>query len=274
MKISGSLVLFHNNPAQYEVAISCFLNSCADCLYVVDNSSPPLENSLFKHPRIRYISTGANLGFGAAHNLAIAMVGTSSDAHLILNPDIAFGVDVIEKLGGVLDLTPETGALMPRINYPDGSIQYLCKLLPTPIDLIFRRFVPLKSIRFRINRRYEMQKFRQDLPINAPSLSGCFLLVRTRLLHLLHGFDERYFMYMEDVDLVRRIGDICNTIYYPLVSVEHAYAKGSYRNLKLLGYHLRSAIKYFNKWGWVFDSTRRRRNNQALQFLNRQTQLG
>jgi len=77
-------------------------------------------------------------------------------------------------------------------------------------------------------------------------------------------FDERFFMYMEDVDLVRRIGDVSDAVYLPSVQVKHAYAKGSYRSRKLLGYHLRSAILYFNKWGWFIDQDRRERNEKAL----------
>ena len=68
-------------------------------------------------------------------------------------------------------------------------------------------------------------------------------------------------MYMEDIDLVRRIGEVAETVYQPSVQVVHAYARGSYRNHKLLGYHMRSAVQYFNKWGWIFDSNRKINNN-------------
>jgi GT2 family glycosyltransferase len=93
--------------------------------------------------------------------------------------------------------------------------------------------------------------------------------VRTALLQQLGGFDERYFMYMEDVDLVRRIGDLARTVYMPSVHVVHAYAKGSYRNRKLLGYHLQSARKYFAKWGWTIDPIRSQRNRRILQQIDR-----
>jgi GT2 family glycosyltransferase len=75
-------------------------------------------------------------------------------------------------------------------------------------------------------------------------------------------------MYLEDVDLVRRIGDVARVVYDPRVCVTHAYAKGSYRNKKLLAYHLSSAVRYFTKWGWCFDPIRRKRN--ALQISSLQ----
>lgn len=263
MNISASLVLFHNDPAQYGLAMRCFLDGCYGTLYVVDNSTVQLQHELFSHPRVRYFYAGENLGFGKAHNRAISMAVGTSDAHLLLNPDISFEPHVLPELGQFLEANPFVGAVMPRVNYPDGSLQHLCKLLPTPVDLILRRFA-LERIKEKINQRYEMHGLAQDRASCVPTLSGCYLLIRSNLLHRLGGFDERFFMYLEDVDLVRRIGDVADTVYRPSVQVVHAYAKGSYRNRKLLGYHLRSAIQYFNKWGWFFDSTRKVRNRNTF----------
>lgn len=169
-----------------------------------------------------------------------------------------------------MSVEADIGALMPKIIYPNGELQRLCKLLPTPSHLIFRRFVPSLRLRNYINDTYELNGLRQDLPSDIPSLSGCFLLVRSSVLQQTKGFDERYFMYMEDVDLIRRIGDIARTVYDPKVSVRHSYGKGSYRNRKLLYYHIRSAVKYFNKWGWFFDPVRATRNRQTLAILKAQ----
>ena len=268
MKFTASLVLFHNDPSQYELAMHSYLNACDGTLYVVDNSTIPLGHDLFEHPRVRYVYVGENLGFGKAHNRAIGMAAGTADVHLLLNPDISFDPQVLSELEQFLCANPDVGAVMPRINYPDGSLQHLCKLLPTPIDLVFRRFIPSERIKAKINQRYEMHGLAQDQPSCVPTLSGCFLLIRSNLLHCLGGFDERFFMYMEDVDLVRRIGDVAQTVYLPSVYVVHAYAKGSYRSRKLLGYHLRSAFQYFNKWGWLFDGTRKARNRQALEYIN------
>lgn len=270
MRLSASLVLFHNDPALYGPAMQSFLDGCDGVLHVVDNSASPLQHPLFEHPRVRYLFAGRNLGFGAAHNLALARLGGESDAHLLLNPDISFGPDVLPALVRCFDADPSIGALMPRIQYPNGDLQHLCKLLPTPVDLILRRFIPVAAVRDSINRRYELHALRQDRQAEIPTLSGCFLLVRTALLQQVGGFDERYFMYMEDVDLVRRIGDLARTVYEPSVSVTHAYAKGSYRNKKLLQYHLKSAIRYFQKWGWLVDRTRSERNRRMLARLSAQ----
>ena len=74
------------------------------------------------------------------------------------------------------------------------------------------------------------------------------MLVRTSVLQQTGLFDERYFLYMEDVDLCRRIGEVSKTVYFPEVTVFHEYQKGSYRNWLLMKYHVESAWKYFSKW--------------------------
>jgi GT2 family glycosyltransferase len=268
MRISASLVLFNNDPTQYGQAMRCFLDGSEGNLYVVDNSYTPLQHELFAHPRVIYHYAGENLGFGKAHNRAFALIAGTSDVHLLLNPDIFFHHEVLSILGQYLKENPGVGAVMPRINYPNGSLQHLCKLLPTPIDLILRRFIPSESIKSRINTRYEMHGLIQDAPSCVPALSGCFLMVRSDLFGRICGFDERFFMYMEDVDLVRRIGDAFDTVYLPSVQVVHAYAKGSYRSWKLLSYHMYSAVQYFNKWGWFYDPIRKMRNRSALSKQN------
>jgi GT2 family glycosyltransferase len=82
------------------------------------------------------------------------------------------------------------------------------------------------------------------------------MFIRTKIFKEIGLFDERFFMYLEDTDLCRRIGEKYKTIYYPEAIVYHEYAKGSYRSNELLKIHIESAIKYFNKWGWFSDKER------------------
>jgi GT2 family glycosyltransferase len=69
-------------------------------------------------------------------------------------------------------------------------------------------------------------------------------------------------MYLEDVDLCRRVRQRFETIYFPEVAVYHGYEKGSYRNVRLMIYHILSAIRYFQKWGWFRDVERTYINQQ------------
>lgn len=241
------------------------MNSPVEKLYVVDNSSnDELRDFVKDNARIRYIHS-LNLGYGSGHNVAIRKsIEDKSDYHVVLNPDIYWEGDVIGELARYMDENPDVGQVMPKIVYPDGSTQYLCKLLPTPMDLIGRRFIPVKSYQDKHDYKYELHWTGYNRLMEVPSLSGCFMFMRTSVLKQVGGFDERFFMYAEDLDLCRRIGEISGTMYYPDVSVVHEYEKGSYKNKKLLKYHISSIIKYFNKWGWLFDRKRTLRNSECI----------
>jgi len=268
--VSASLVLFNNAPEIYGEALKSFIGcQNAGVLVIVDNSAEPLVHPFFQHAQVKYIHAGTNLGFGAGHNLALAHLPAQAPYHLFLNPDVKFDAAVLPALVDRMDAVQDIAAIMPRINFEDGSLQRLCKLLPTPVDLILRRFIPVRRIQTWLNERYELHGLSQDTLSDVPTISGCFLMTRRAALEDVGGFDTRYFMYMEDVDLVRRLNAKGRVAYDPTVSVVHVYAKGSYRNRKLLGYHLASAIRYFNKWGWWFDSERRQRNFSTLQGLRK-----
>jgi GT2 family glycosyltransferase len=270
MIISGSLVLYKSRQNEYEDVIQSFLLACdVGDFYVIDNSPSPSSSKFFSNPRVKYCHLGVNLGFGAAHNEAIKVCCNISNLHLIINPDINFNKQVLVNMVQEFRDDPSLVVAMPRVNYPNGELQRLCKLLPTPIDLLIRRFLPIPYIRSLIDARYELHCLPQDCSIEVPTLSGCFLLVRSKDLIAIGGFDPNYFMYLEDVDLVRRLSMRGLVKYLPATSIIHYYEKGSYRNIRLLSYHIVSAIKYFNKWGWFFDSGRKLVNNKILFEINK-----
>lgn len=268
--ITGSIVTYHNSKCEINKVIQSFLgNSIESILFIIDNSSDNSLSSLCTDPRIRYIFNNKNLGFGTAHNIAFEEAyKVGSKYHFLLNPDIYFNNTIIQDLVEKANTDSSIGLLMPKIIYPNGETQYLCKLLPTPIDLIIRRFVPIERIKNILKKRYELRFMSYEEETEIPCLSGCFMLIRSSILEEVKGFDERYFMYLEDVDLCRKIGNVSKLIYYPNSSVVHNYEKGSYKNKKLLNYHINSAVKYFNKWGWLFDKKRKITNKRTLQRLN------
>lgn len=268
--LTGSLVLYKTSASDYISVIESFFGSAPEGLLVIMDHSPEvLQHAVFENKNIIFVHRPDNPGFGIGHNRAYALVREVSKFHVLLNPDVQFDSEVLPALMRLLTSEQDVSAAMPRVVYPDGKIQPLCKLLPTPLDLIFRRFIPSRSIRDAINHRYELHGMPQNQRFDVPSLSGCMLIIRSSVFEVVKGFDERYFMYMEDVDLVRRLADYGRTVYEPSVAVVHRYAKGSYRNKKLLFHHILSAIRYFNKWGWFFDTIRRQRNRSILAAIDR-----
>lgn len=268
--ITASIVAFHTKRGELRRLIDCVMGSPVKMLYVIDNSTnDELRDFVDGNQRIRYIHS-LNLGYGAGHNVAIRKaIEDGADYHVVLNPDIYWDGDVIEELARYMDSNPDVGQVMPKIIYPSGDTQYLCKLLPTPMDLIGRRFLPFKSYQEKHDYNYELHWTGYDREMEVPSLSGCFMFMRCSVLKEVGGFDERYFMYAEDLDLCRRIGEVARTVFNPSVKVVHEYEKGSYKNRKLLKYHIISIIKYFNKWGWIFDSYRKRKNRQCIDNLRK-----
>lgn len=206
-----------------------------------------------------------NRGYGFGHNELFRRYGCQSPYFLILNPDISFGPDLLETLTDFLLKHPDRCALMPRVLGPNGKDQELVKLLPTPADLFLRRFIPapLRSLFSARERRYRMASFSRDLPLEVPHLSGCCLMVRSEVFERVGLFDERFFLYMEDIDLCRRLGEISPPLYLPWTSVTHGFGRLSYRSLHGLLLHLSSAWKYFHKWGWRRDPLRDEANQRA-----------
>ena len=266
--ITASIVTYHHHFKDIRKVIECILSSPVSILYIIDNSSNDRLRELAKiSAKIKYIHS-VNLGYGAGHNIAIReSIDIGATYHIVVNPDIYFEEGVIEKLIIYMNKYSEVGLVMPRVLYPNGELQYLCKLLPTPFDLLFRRFLPWRRYVEKKNEKYELRFTNYSREMEVPSLSGCFMFVRIAVLKKVGGFDERYFMYAEDLDLCRRIGKVSRTMYYPNVVVYHEYAKGSYKNRRLLRYHLSSVVKYFNKWGWVWDLVRKIINKRILDNL-------
>ena len=183
--------------------------------------------------------------------------------HLVLNPDVSFALGTLEKLYDYMERNLDVGNVMPKIIYPNGDLQYLCKLLPTPMDWIGRMFIPFKSIKRRINDRFEMHFADYESEMNVPYLSGCFMFLRKSVIEEVGVFDEGIFMYGEDTDLNRRIYQKYRTMYYPKVTIIHAFEKGSHKNFRLFWIHVKAAIYYLNKWGWFFDNERRDINKKT-----------
>lgn len=263
--ITASIVTYHTRHDDLFRLIQCVVSSPIDKLYIVDNSTnDELRDFVSNFPLITYIHS-LNLGYGSGHNIAIRKsIKDGSTYHVVLNPDIYWSDDVIGELAKFMDKNEDVGLVMPKIVYPNGDTQYLCKLLPTPMDLIIRRFIVLKSYQEKNDSKYELHWTGYDKIMEVPSLSGCFMFMRCSILKEVGGFDERYFMYAEDLDLCRRLGEHSKTVFFPSVSVVHEYEKGSYKNKKLLKYHIKSILKYFNKWGWFFDKKRSEKNKYCI----------
>lgn len=264
--INISIVIYNHPFIEIEHLVILLASSPkVNELFLIDNSAE--RNDVFLTLPSTYVFNGKNLGYGKAHNIAIRRtIEQNIPYHLVINPDIQFDGDALVELVDFMDKNKDVGLLMPKIIYPDGSVQYLCKLLPKPSDLIYRRFLPPKWTR-KSNNLFELRHSGYNKMMEVPYLSGCFMLLRTEVLKEVGLFDERYFMYPEDIDLSRRIHRKYRTIFYPNVKIIHHHVQGSYVSNKLLLIHMWNIAKYFTKWGWIFDKERKKVNEETLNKL-------
>lgn len=272
MILTASIVVYKTPEPQLKEVIQSFMQLCNKSykLIVVDNSPNNNLKELVLKNGADYIHNPSNPGYGAAHNIAIKISKKSgAKYHLVLNPDISFGEKVIPELLEFMENNPNVGNVMPKVYYPDGSIQYLCKLLPTPYDWIGRRFNPINSLVQKRNEKFELRFTDYSQLMDVPYLSGCFMFLRISALSEIGLFDEKIFMYGEETDLCRRLIIAgYRTVFNPKVFIIHEFQKGSHKSIRLLWVGIRSAIYYFNKWGWFFDKERDRINQKTLENLS------
>lgn len=265
--LNASIVLYNHTVADIESLVNSLkLSKQVNEVFLIDNS--PIENVGFRELAVTYFFNGKNIGYGAAHNIALRKtIENNISYHLVVNPDILFDGKILRELMDYMQDHQSVGLVMPKVLYPNGNVQYLCKLLPKPSDLIYRRFLPSKWTQ-KSNDRFELRASGYNKIMEVPYLSGCFMFLRTNVLEEVGLFDERFFMYPEDIDLTRRIHQKHKTMFYPHVHVIHRHAQESYQNVNLLCVHVWNLMKYFNKWGWFFDNNRKKVNIETLKKLN------
>lgn len=266
-RLSASIVLYNTDSFELTKTInSIFCENLNIKLFLIDNSSQDNLRVLEKDQRIEYIHNPSNPGFGAAHNIAIhKAIEENFNYHFIVNPDIYFEGAVISPMIEFMKNDSTIGMMMPQILNLDGTVQHLPKLLPAPISIVWRKLKKPKKAYEKFINRYELRDIPEKEIYNAPVLSGCFTLLNLEAIKNVGGYDDKFFMYFEDWDLSRRIHSQYKTIYFPRVSVYHGYESGANKSRKLFKIFVNSAMTYFNKWGWFFDSERKKINKEALQ---------
>lgn len=180
---------------------------------VIDNASADgsREMACREFPEFQVINSGANLGFGKANNLARPHIRTP--LVLFLNPDTVVLGNALDEIAAFLETHPETGAVSCQMKYQDGSIQGLgIQWFPTPLTEFFQ--IALLSSGSRKLLEHMLPTWNPEQSGYVKKLYGGCLMARKELLDEVGWFDERYFMYAEDVDLCRQITNRGRKLYY------------------------------------------------------------
>lgn len=281
--ITASIVTYNNHLLDFEAALRSLVHSPINKVYIVDHSDRVMDLELeleeyiksdetfLRHREkgfeIEYIRH-KNTGYGAGNNLAIRRaISEGSNYHLVMNPDVWFGPDVIPALWKHMEENPSVGQMMPKVLFLNGDIQRLAKMAPSPLDLFCRMCMPEFMFKRR-NAKFELQDSNLNEILDVPCLSGCFMFFRTSALEEVGMFDERYFMYGEDFDITRRMHRTYKTIFYPKVHIHHKFNRASHKHFYMRMVHLTNMVRYFNKWGWILDRERRKFNRRLTAEIN------
>jgi len=246
-----------------------FLNYCEKIkfshkVFIIDNN---IKSNLSKKIKLKdnyqYLRQ-KNVGFGKGHNSILKKI--NSEFHLVCNTDIIFNP---HKLGKIIKFVKDKktiGVIGPKIidkKFKNFGNQ---KLLPSPLEIFLRKF--FKNYYIYKNSSFNKNFFKIKKPIEVLNISGCFMLFRTKIFKKINGFDSRYFLYFEDVDICRKILKIKKKVFYfPDFKIIHT-ARSSQRTSLIISFISGiSAIKYFLKWG-IFDKEREFLNKHFIKKIN------
>jgi O-antigen biosynthesis protein len=197
---------------------------------VVDNASNDGSETLVKRefPEVKWLQLKHNIGFGKACN--VGAKNAEGDYLLLLNPDTIVTHTTVSSAIAFMRAHPEAGLLGPKLLNPDGTLQRGCRRgFPTP-ESAFYHFSGLSRL-FPNSKRfghYNLTYLDPDLSCQVDAVSGCFMFIRRKLFEELGGFDEQFFMYGEDLDLCRRVGEHGMQVWYnPEIRVVHLKGRSS-----------------------------------------------
>lgn len=228
---------------------------------LVDNVSTHIDvHALTKKnlPEAIVILRDKNVGFGRSCNRGAQEV--EADYYFFLNPDTRVDdPEVLLKLYRFLKTFPRVGIAAPKILYMNGRLQETCRRFPSWFTPIAQRTALIKKEKIDKHRRdFLMEDFEHHKRRMVDWVQGSAFMIDGNLFHELGGFDERYFMYYEDVDLCRNCWLQGRPVYYlPEAVLYHAYGKESAKGESTLDkllhnrttqIHIISWLKYTLKW--------------------------
>ncbi|MEN6371442.1 MAG: glycosyltransferase family 2 protein [Armatimonadota bacterium] len=218
---------------------------------VVDNASSDESAAMVAHdfPQITLISNDKNIGFSKAHNQALEIA--QGRYVMLVNPDTVLEErDTLLKIVTFADENPDAGIIGPRIENPNGSIQFSARRFPTLGAGLFRR-TPLGKLfpNNRFVKSYIMSDWKHDEARDVDWVSGAALVIRQKTIADIGPLDSGFFMYCEDVDWAYRAKkhgwEVC---YYPMAKVKHRIGSASDQApVRMIYQFHRSMFKFFTK---------------------------
>lgn len=254
-RLGIAIVHYHAEPLLAACLRRLQASSMAEFrVHLVDcGSRDNLDVHVPDDPRFHVIHSGSNLGFAAGTNLALDRFGDITPWLLTLNPDVLVEADTIEHVIGELEADAGIGAATCKLELPSGAIDPACRRSDPTLFRAFSKQIGLQRLFPKSRRfgRYNLTYIDPAATHDIDSGSGAFLLMRRDALEAAGGgFDERFFLYGEDLDLCRRIRRAGYRILYtPGARATHIKGSGRIRALPATLQFHKAMWTYYRKWG-------------------------
>jgi N-acetylglucosaminyl-diphospho-decaprenol L-rhamnosyltransferase len=250
--VSGvsAVVVSYNSAAYLPDCLRSLRSEGVADVVVVDNASGDGSVAVVRDadPGARLVETGANLGFGAAANCGVAV--STEEYVLVLNPDTVVEPGTVKALSEALDRDPGLAVVGPRMENEDGTLYPSVRRFPDLAVAAGHAFLGLVWPANPYTRSYRMLDWDHDRSAaDVDWVGGACVLVRRSAFDVVSGFDEAYFMYVEDVDLCWRLRQAGWRVgYEPAGRVVHALG-GSSRQMpyRMIAEHHRSLLRFVSK---------------------------
>ncbi len=244
------MVVSFNSATYLPDCLRSLRSEGVDDIVVVDNASSDgsVQAVRTADPEARVVESGTNLGFGTGANRGVAT--TSSEYVLILNPDTVVEPGTVKALSDALDDDPGLAVVAPRLENLDGSLYPSVRRFPDLSVAFGHAFLGLVWPTNPYTRRYRMLDWDHDQrAADVDWVGGACILVRRAAFDVVAGFDEAFFMYVEDVDLCWRLGQAGWRIgYEPAGRVVHALGGSSrFVPYRMIAEHHRSLLRFVSK---------------------------
>ncbi len=256
----SAIVLNYRDPKETVRCVAALLRqSIRDQLEIIvvenhsrDESIGVLRNRLSRYPEVRILESARNRGYGQGNDFGIRRA--LGRYILVINPDNELEPQGLKRMVEAMEADPRIGILAPRLRHEDGTMRNSARRFPTMTDVFIKRTILRKFFPKKVER-YLHQHTDPDAIRTVDWAAGACLLMRRDLYADVGGFDPRFFLFFEDIDLCRRVrAEGYRVVYFPRAEAtdrKHRLSEGGFLSLltkRTVRIHLASALKYFWKW--------------------------